>query len=132
MEIRTAVDADREDIAGLIRQLYPGFDGHPALPRVRQESRTFVAETDGILTGTIVAMFTDYGVEAYGMIDELVVDESHRGRGIGSALVEQARAWCFAQGAAVVFVSAGTGAQDFYRHAGFSPCTGPWLAAVPG
>lgn len=131
MTIRPAIDADREGIGALIRQLYPGYDGEPTLPRVRQESRTLVAEIDGSLAGTVVAILTDYGVEAYGVIDELVVDQAHRGRGIGTALVDQARTWCFEQGAAVVFVSAGTGADDFYRRAGFADCTGPWLYAVP-
>ncbi|GAB3436264.1 GNAT family N-acetyltransferase [Flindersiella endophytica] len=131
MNIRPAIDTDRAAIDALIRQLYPGFDGEPTLPRVRQASRTLVAEAGGALAGTAVAMFTDYGVEAYGLIDELVVDEAHRGQGIGSALVEQARAWCFEQGARVVFVSAGTGAEEFYRQVGFAECTGPWLYSVP-
>jgi predicted N-acetyltransferase YhbS len=132
MEIRPATGADRDGLAALVRQLHGGTEGRGLLPDVRQDSRTFVSEHDGKLVGTVVVTFVDDGFEAYGMIEQLIVEAAHRAEGIGAALVEQARTWCFGLGADVVFVPSYPDAERFYRTVGFHACMGPWLYSVPG
>ncbi|HVX42948.1 MAG TPA: GNAT family N-acetyltransferase [Mycobacteriales bacterium] len=129
-EIRTATTTDRVAIARLLRQLHPEND-RSTLPTIRQDSRTFLATDGADPIGLAIVTFVDYGVEAYGTIEELVVDEAVRGRGVGRALLDRCRAWLAAEGAAVVFVSALDDAEPFYRRTGFRPCTGPWLYWVP-
>jgi N-acetylglutamate synthase-like GNAT family acetyltransferase len=130
-EIRTATAADRAGIAHLVRQLHPE-SGPSSLPAVRQESRTLVAAEKGNLIGLAVVTLVDYGIEAYGTIEDLVVDETARSRGVGRALLDECRAWLSAEGADVVFVSSLDDAEPFYIRAGFRPCTGPWLFWAPG
>lgn len=127
-DIRQADATDQAAIRHLLRQLHTDRADAATLPVVRQDSRTFVAaDADGVV-GLIVATFVDYGVEAYGMIEELVVDEAHRGSGIGSALLEESRRWLVGQNAQVTFVSAlDDAAVAFYAASGFARCTGPWL-----
>ncbi|MFB6718668.1 GNAT family N-acetyltransferase [Kribbella sp. NPDC056345] len=126
--VRPATSADRAEVHRVLRQLHPDLPEELTLPRVRQEARTFVAHDQDAVVGVGVATFVDYGYGAYGMIEELVVDAQSRGAGVGRALLDECRGWLMGLGAEVVFVSAvDEGAAGFYRTAGFSDCTGPWL-----
>ncbi|GAA0589982.1 GNAT family N-acetyltransferase [Kribbella sandramycini] len=126
MTVRVATEADRSQLARLLRQLHPEALDPGSLPRVRQEARTFVAGEP--VVGLAVVTFVDYGLSAYGVLEELVVDEAARGAGVGRALVAECERWLLELDAEVVFVSAvDAGAARFYRRSGFSDCTGPWL-----
>ena len=131
-EVREATAADRAGIQRLLRELHgDGVDG-TALPEIRQRARTFVAGEEEIV-GLLVATFVDYGHEPYGVVEELVVDPASRGSGTGAALLAQCKSWLGALGAEVVFASAvDEEAAEFYLHAGFTRCTGPWLWATAG
>ena len=108
--------------------MHPDLPEAMTLPRVRQEARTFVAGAGQGLAGVGVATFVDYGYGAYGTVEELVVDASRRGAGVGLALLDECRGWLVGMGAEVVFVSAvDEDVAGFYRGAGFTACTGPWL-----
>lgn len=132
VDIRDATTADRTDIRRLLDQLHPGAAGGATLPRVRQESRTSVATHEDRTVGVAVVTLVEYGIEAYGMIEELVVDADHRGAGVGTALLQQCLSWFDATGADVVFVSAGTEeVTEFYASTDFVRCTGPWLFRTP-
>ncbi len=132
VDVRVARADDRGEITRLVRQLHPDSADGSSLPRVRQEARTFVATEEDGLVGLAVATLVDYGVEAYGSIEELVVDAPGRGRGIGTALLAQCREWLTEAGAEVVFVSAKDDeAVSFYVGAGFVHCRGPWLFWTP-
>lgn len=130
--VRPATTDDRAGIRRVLLELHPdGVDG-VTLPQVRQEARTFVATDDERVVGVAVATLVDYGREAYGSIEELVVESRSRGRGIGRALLDQCLRWLEASGAEVVFVSAlDDEVAAFYLSAGFARCTGPWLFWVP-
>ncbi len=81
----------------------------------------------------VVATLVDYGIEAYGTVEELVVGADCRGQGIGRTLLERCRSWLEASGAEVVFVSAlNEEVAEFYTATGFTRCTGPWLYWAPG
>jgi N-acetylglutamate synthase-like GNAT family acetyltransferase len=125
--VRTAAAADQDAIRRLLARLHPEDAHRATLPRVRQESRTFLATEERDVLGLAVATFVDYGVEAYGMIEELVVEENRRGEGVGSSLTQRCRTWLEDAGARVIFVSALDHAEQFYLGSGFRRCSGPWL-----
>ena len=126
--VEQARTEDGPGIRRLLGQLHPDGADRATLPQVRQESRTFVATDDQEVVGLVVATFVDYGIEAYGMVEELVVDPRRRGEHIGGALLDQARHWLRDLGADVVFVSAlDAAAEAFYVAGGFVRCSGPWL-----
>ncbi|MEV5967337.1 GNAT family N-acetyltransferase [Kribbella sp. NPDC051952] len=128
LAIRPATTTDRAGIQRVLAALHPDGADSVTLPAVRQQAETFIATNDGAVVGMAVATFTDYGREPYGTIEELVVDATSRGLGIGTSLLDQCRRWLGGLGAGVVFVSAiDEDAARFYESAGFERCTGPWL-----
>ncbi|HEX3811695.1 MAG TPA: GNAT family N-acetyltransferase [Mycobacteriales bacterium] len=130
--MRSATAADRTDIHLLLGQLHGEGMSRSTLPQLRQESNTLLAVDADVTIGLAVATFVDYGIEAYGMIEELVVDSSRRGERIGTALVDQCRSWLGGLGAKVIFVSALVDAEAFYLKLGFQRCTGPWFGINTG
>ena len=124
----TAADVDA--VTRLIDQLHDDRPGVVDPARVRQGWRAFVARGDDERpVGFLLGSFFDYGLahESSGSLDQLVVDESVRGLGVGEALVEQ---WLRDEGISLAFVSAGTGAEAFYERCGFTRGGGSWLAWV--
>ncbi|WP_433162216.1 GNAT family N-acetyltransferase [Kribbella sp. CA-247076] len=132
--VRTAEQTDRAEIRRLLRELHPDGAESLTLPAIRVDAQTFIARVGEDAVGLAVVTFVDYGHEPYGMLEELVVDSSRRGTGVGRALVEECRAWLGRLGAEVVFVSAvDERAAEFYLGTGFERCSGPWLfGAVRG
>ena len=130
--IRQATLADRPAVTRILRHLHPEGADEATLPRVRQEAQTFVATNGERVVGMAVATLVDYGIEAYGSVEELVVEADCRGQGIGHTLLDRCRSWLEASGAEVVFVSAlDEEVAEFYTATGFSRCTGPWLYWAP-
>lgn len=128
--VREANLEDAAAIVQLLRHLHGDSAAETSLPVVRQESRTFIAADGDDVVGLVVATFVDYGLEPYGMVEELVVAPERRGTGTGTSLLEECRAWLTRSGAEVVFVSAASEeAAQFYSAMGFRRCTGPWLWA---
>lgn len=130
-DVRRATGTDRDAIRQLLRQLHPDAAHRSQLPTIRQDSQTFLATDDSGVIGLAVATFVDYGIEAYGIIEEVLVDESRRGAGVGRSLLRRCDEWFTENGADVVFVSALKEAERLYLESGFSRCTGPWLFQVP-
>ena len=130
--IRPARPNDAATIVELLRLLHAAESIKFDVKAVRQGSRQLVAEDDGQMVGFVLATFTDYGFSSYGMIEELIVDPHHRGRGIGNQLLSACVEWLASERIEVAFVSAAdTAAEQFYQHLGFKNCTGPWLYIVP-
>jgi N-acetylglutamate synthase-like GNAT family acetyltransferase len=127
---RPATPNDHPGIERLLTQLHP--DASSILPLIHQQAQTFVATHQSNILGVAVVTFTNYGHAPYGVLEELVVDESTRNTGIGTTLLTQALTWLESAGAEVVFVSAlNEKAVAFYRSTNFTPCTGPWLFWTP-
>jgi GNAT superfamily N-acetyltransferase len=86
----------------------------------------FVAEDNrGRVVGllTVSQRWTLWHAGPCALIEELVVDEGARGKGVGRALMQAALDWAKAQGCSEVEASTeedNTGAQAFYRRLGFS------------
>lgn len=131
MTIRQTRPEDADDIRRLLAAVVdePGSFRDDA---VRQGRRGFTARDDsGRVIGYLLGSFLDLAIpgEGGGSIDLLAVDASARGRGVGTALVEEWKAWLRDEGVSLAFVATtdDLGAASFYRRQGFMPCTGPWL-----
>jgi GNAT superfamily N-acetyltransferase len=75
--------------AGLWKQ--KGTRTNPAeVERLLRAHALILAEIDGVLVGSVNVTLMGDGVGEFGM---LVVDLDHRGKGIGSALVDRAERW---------------------------------------
>ncbi|MBZ5793559.1 GNAT family N-acetyltransferase [Burkholderia contaminans] len=128
-ETREAWLSDCTAIARLLRQL--GYDATPALIHEKllslagkPDDRVCVATLDGEVVGSIslhiLPLFHAAG--NLGRITSMVVDERHRGCGIGGALMAAAERW-FESGRCVKLeVTSGDHRPDahrFYAHHGF-------------
>ena len=128
--VRRAASFDRDDLARLSTQLgYPmtaeeaasrlsDVDGHP-------DHALFVADAGaerGLAAWLQVSLPRIFESPRQAEIAGLVVDEEHRGRGIGPALLRQAEAWARERGCAVLRVRSNVvreRAHGFYRREGF-------------
>lgn len=128
--IRRSCSGDVDQMLPLMRQLK-----YPTTPSVLKERLSmledhpllcsFVAELDGKLVGTtfLKQHQTHDMSNPVTQITAMVVDEKHRGTGIGRQLVEAAEVWAREQGSLQLVLSAGGErhmlAKSFYEHMGF-------------
>lgn len=134
--IQPATRDDQTAITTLLHELHDDAARGHTLPVVQQHSTTLVERIDDQIVGVIVATAVGYGIEAYAMIEELIVAPTQRSRGIGTNLVDAVHQWARGLGCTVVFVSAvDQSARGYYASTGYHDCTGPWmynsLAAEP-
>ena len=126
--VRPAASTDAGALAGLVA----GFPT-PTPPSADAFARAFhakladpkscqlVAEQDGQLVGYVSGYChpTFYARGQTAWVDEILVDESSRGRGLGRLLMEAFEEW--ARGHDCVLVSLATrGTTGFYEHLGYS------------
>ena len=126
--IRPAALADAPALGRLMTQLgYPATEGELArrLPRVISTPghTVLVAVLDdqptGLAHGALLPLLED---EGSAQLLALVVDEAHRGHGIGGRLVAAIEAWAEAAGAARIVVRSNivrTRTHTFYENLGF-------------
>ncbi|MEO6944971.1 MAG: GNAT family N-acetyltransferase [Lacisediminihabitans sp.] len=125
VSIRHATLADADAIYGLLEQL--GISSHPDrasfdeafkdVAREEDDRILYVAVRVGVVVGyaltTIVRPLYTNGLSAE--LQELVVDESARGAGIGSQLVTTVEAECRLRGARQLTVASSRGAAFYER-----------------
>jgi GNAT superfamily N-acetyltransferase len=124
--------------AGLLPDVFQPLEGDArsdAFIRTRihgDDADYLLAELDGAVVGFVDvqrAAYPDYPMyrpREFGLIDNLIVDEHHRGKGIGKKLFEAAIDWARDRGLRSVQTSvwdANTRARDFYFQRGFAPTT---------
>jgi ribosomal protein S18 acetylase RimI-like enzyme len=85
----------------------------------------FVAEADGAVVGVVTWFLFPglYHAADCAMLDEAIVTATHRGRGIGTALLEHTMAHLEQRGVAEIGISTGLeneGAKRLYRRLGFT------------
>lgn len=128
--IRSSCSGDVDQMLPLMRQLK-----YPTTPSVLHERLclleehpllcSFVAEWQGRLVGTtfLKQHQTHDMSHPVTLITAMVVDEKHRGTGVGRQLLEAAEAWAKEQGSIQLVLSAGGErnmlAKSFYEHMGF-------------
>jgi ribosomal protein S18 acetylase RimI-like enzyme len=138
MRIRQATIEDSAVIAQLMTQLMEvsGYQDRQVSPEQIEESlrkmansdayRVLLAEDEGQVVGLLSLSFrhTLFHSAPTALIDELVVEQGHRRRGVGRQLVAEAIERCRAAGCCEIEVSterSNEAAQKFYRQHGFSP-----------
>jgi len=137
MRIRQATVEDSGVIAQLMTQLTEasGYEGWQVSPERVEESlrkmadndayQVLLAEDEGQVVGLLSLSFrhTLFHLAPSALIDELVVEQGHRGRGVGQRLMAEAIERCRAAGCCEVEVSterSNEAAQEFYRQHGFN------------
>jgi GNAT superfamily N-acetyltransferase len=127
--IRVGRQSDAREIAQLTSQLgYDLAEGDAAarLSRImaRDDQRFLVADFDGRAIGWVHIVLVEYvDAEAFALIGGLVVDQAHRGSGIGRALLNSAENWARERGVSMVRLSstvARTAAHRFYENLGYT------------
>jgi N-acetylglutamate synthase-like GNAT family acetyltransferase len=125
--VRDAEARDAEAIAALLGQL--GYPAHAASVKARLErlqivgDRVVVAELDGAVIGLAqlhVSPALEYERPA-AKLAALVVDATHRGEGVGRALVEAMEAEARARRCELLFLTTAARREDaheFYRRVG--------------
>jgi GNAT superfamily N-acetyltransferase len=126
VRIRPATDGDAPALSRLLTQLGYPTDAADIPERIdklhaRPGTTVLVAEDrQGEVVGLVtVHLFQSIHVgQPTAWLTTLVVDETARGRGIGSALVERAEEWAIQHGARRISLTSAlhrTHAHDFYR-----------------
>lgn len=116
------------------------FDGEKYIPELLLESRdlwmTYLNDhinadgrevykavlPDGSIAGFCVLEDTDDGAEHFGVLCDILVSESFRGHGVGSALFKQAGDWFASRGLKDVYLESGKDnhhAHSFFEKRGF-------------
>jgi GNAT superfamily N-acetyltransferase len=134
-EIRPALETDLPEMVELLQQLFAieaDFQGDPAAQerglRLMLNSpagRIWVAEEHGRVIGlcTLQVLISTAEGGPVGLVEDVVVADSHRGRGIGSRLLEQLEAWADRNGLTRLQLLADRNNQpalDFYRRQGWA------------
>jgi N-acetylglutamate synthase-like GNAT family acetyltransferase len=131
MRVRRARADDAAALAELYRALVPG-DPHIAVDAAQlaaleadRFSQIWVVELDGALCGTaFLTLCRDamYGDQPFGVVENVVVAESARGRGAGRALLselERAARAAHCTKLMLLSSSARREAHAFFRHLGY-------------
>ena len=129
MTIRSARESDAATVASLSTQL-----GYPASPEQigdrlasigeRVDQEVLVAEQAGTVVGWVHVFRSDrLETDPFAEIGGLVVDRSHRGRGVGAALLDAAEAWAAARGLRAMRIRSNIvrdEARRFYENRGYT------------
>lgn len=132
-KIRPATEKDAPAAIGLMAQLAqyahgrvePGVEDRFRAMLELPQYAIFVAEDEGGRVAgllTISHRWTLWHAGPCALIEELVVEEGARSKGLGRALIQTALDWAKAQGCSEIEVSTdedNTDAQAFYRRLGF-------------
>ena len=137
-KVRTATEADVPRITELYQQLVlDPFELKMVKPDPEFSLKAFqemsalegyyllVAEADGEVVGTAVLVILPglaHGISHWGVVEFMVVDEAHRSRGIGRALMDHAAELAQEAGCYKIMLGSNktrTDAHRFYRSAGY-------------
>jgi GNAT superfamily N-acetyltransferase len=131
MEIRPARERDAGEVARLLGQL--GYPQPPDPERLRAweadaEAHALVADAGGHLAGVVAVIFCRHFERSgrWARIVALVVDELHRGQGVGRTLMEHAHDVARRAGCETTEVTSGRrrdASHPFYRSLGYEDLT---------
>lgn len=75
----------------------------------KQDSEIYIAETDGILVGFVqlYPLFSSTRMKKYWLLNDLFVNENHRGKGFSKELIEAAKEVCKSSDACGILLETG-------------------------
>lgn len=75
----------------------------------KQDSEIYVAESDGILVGFVQSypLFSSTRMKKYWLLNDLFVNENHRGKGFSKELIEAAKEVCKSSDACGILLETG-------------------------
>ena len=75
----------------------------------KQDSEIYVAESDGILVGFVqlYPLFSSTRMKKYWLLNDLFVNENHRGKGFSKELIESAKEVCKSSDACGILLETG-------------------------
>lgn len=88
----------------------------------KQKGGTLVAELDNEIVGTVSMRIQHIKGERTGFVDALMADKEHRGKGIGTALVDNAIFWLEKRGCKTIYATAdryNSSSWNIFIHRGF-------------
>lgn len=131
IQIREFKPEDFDSVVVLLHQLWPDTSLdlgtlRSAFERSRASNRQLYlcAESEGQVLGfgSLTTKSTLWSVAPVGYVDEMVVDEKHRGRGIGTQILDHLISWARDQGCSHVELDSAFHRKDahaFYERRGF-------------
>lgn len=133
IHIRRAKESDLPEVIRLQHQLdsdeprIPDDDAQRIFARMNSypDYGIFVAESEGVIAGTFTLLVMDklgHNGRPAGIVEDVVVDEHLRGRGIGAKMMRFAMDYCRLRGCYKLMLSSNakrTPAHTFYEGLGF-------------
>lgn len=119
LHVHQMSDAHIADLSSLIKQLNPelGPITRADVDRVMRDPMTvvFIALSDGRIVGTLTLARFARLTSSVGIVETVVVDEGHRGQGIGRALLESALVHAKVSGIASISLTSKASRDDAHR-----------------
>ncbi len=131
MNISPVTENDLESLAELYQQLLPNEISIPAMRKVLEKNRdnpnhmVIAAKIDGRLVGTLLAVVCEmlFGqCRSFMVIEDVVIDENNRRKGIGAAMIAYIEDYARKQDCSYIMLITDTdrkGSQTFYRSLGY-------------
>ncbi len=115
---------------GVVNRIIFGLSFEEAQKSARkQKGGTLVVEINSEIVGTVSMQIKHIKGELTGFIDALATGKEHRGKGIGSSLVENSVSWLEKRGCKIVYATAdryNSSSWNTFIHKGFSVYEIPW------
>jgi GNAT superfamily N-acetyltransferase len=121
MEIRTlTADEERERAVPIMQQLWADRDREEIIAWTGEDDyHLFGAFDDGTLVGVAGVRIDDFlHHQRHGWLYDFVVDESRRGEGIGTALLEHVESWALDHGCESVALASPLDGEDVHQYYG--------------
>ena len=140
VQIRQARPGDADAIAVLAAELAQSFAfSRPAFERMfpellaREDACLLMADDAGVSIGYLLGFrhLTFYANGPVGWVEEVVVRDGHRGRGVGRALMDAFEGWAADAGCMLVALATRRAAA-FYRALGYQDSAAYLRKMLPG
>ncbi|AIY41579.1 GCN5-related N-acetyltransferase [Collimonas arenae] len=123
IEVRHARANDAGKIEALYRQLVPDQDITVSGKRIKQiagdpRAALLVCDIDGEVNATaLVALCSDvmYNMQPFAVVENIVVHDSSRGRGVGEILVKAIERFCESHDCSKIMLLSSTSRSDAHR-----------------
>lgn len=131
MEISPATENDLADLAELYQQLLPNETSIPRMKEVLNRNKdnphhiVLVAREDGRVVGSLLGVIGEmlFGqCKSFMVVEDVVVDESRRGSGVGTALMDRIESYAREHNCSYIMLITDTdriGAHKFYKELGY-------------